>query len=99
MEIEGYKVSGKHRKYCDTGHRFDNSVGDRHAPGGDINNDNVVSIGDFNLLKGSFGRQAGEPGFNSNADFTCDGAVSAGDFNLLRNNFGRGGAPALRSEN
>jgi hypothetical protein len=62
---------------------------------GDSNNDNVVSAGDFNILRTAFGKGVGEPGYDDRADFTGDGLVSIGDFNLQRSNFGLGGAPPV----
>jgi hypothetical protein len=62
---------------------------------GDCNNDNVVNVLDFNILKGTFGKQQGDPGYDSRADFTGDNAVTILDFNLLKGNFGTGGSPPL----
>ena len=62
---------------------------------GDANNDNLVSVLDFNILKGTFGKQSGDPGYDDRADFTGDRLVSILDFNLLKGNFGMGGAPAI----
>ncbi len=58
---------------------------------GDANNDNIVSIQDFNLLKNTFGKTIGEPGYDARADFTGDRTVNIADFNLLRGNFGISG--------
>jgi hypothetical protein len=63
---------------------------------GDCNNDNVISILDFNILKGTFGKGAGDPGYDGRADFNGDNAVSVQDFNLQKNNFGQAGSPAAR---
>ena len=62
---------------------------------GDCNNDNVVSTTDFNILKGTFGKGVGVPGYDDRADFTGDQVVNTTDFNLLKNNFGQGGSPPL----
>jgi hypothetical protein len=62
---------------------------------GDANNDNVVSILDFNILKNAFGKAQGDPGYDDRADFTGDNAISILDFNLLKGNFGTAGAPPL----
>jgi hypothetical protein len=62
---------------------------------GDANNDNIVSVLDFNILKTTFGKQTGDPGYDDRADFTGDQIVSILDFNLLKGNFGIGGAPPL----
>jgi len=62
---------------------------------GDIDDDNMVNISDFNLLRNSFGRQSGDPNYNPDADFTCDSIVNIQDYNCLRANFGLGGAPPI----
>src|SRR4051794_3314127 len=59
---------------------------------GDTNGDNVVGVVDFALLKGSFGRACGSPGFDPSADFTGDCSVNVVDFALLRSHFGHGGS-------
>ncbi len=63
---------------------------------GDCNNDNIVTIADFNILRPTFGRQSGDPGYDDRADFTGDLLVNVTDFNLLRGNFGVGGSPPIR---
>ena len=62
---------------------------------GDANDDNVVSVLDFNILKGTFGKSVGDPGYDDRADFTGDQTVNVTDFNLLKVNFGQSGAPPL----
>jgi len=62
---------------------------------GDANNDNVVSSGDFTLLKGTFGKSQGQPGYHNRADFTGDTVVTSADFTLLKTNFGQGGSPPI----
>lgn len=62
---------------------------------GDANNDNSVSIADFSIMRGTFGKAFGEPGFEDRADFTEDNTVNNNDFSLLRGNFGRSGAPPI----
>ncbi len=61
---------------------------------GDANNDNCVNIGDFTIMKNSFGKSIGQPGYDARADFTGDNAVTASDFNLIKGSFGQCG-PAL----
>lgn len=64
---------------------------------GDANNDNCVSAPDFSMLKNTFGKSVGDPGYDARADFNGDDAVSVGDFSLQKNNFGICGAgPILR---
>jgi N-acetylneuraminic acid mutarotase len=62
---------------------------------GDCNNDNVISVLDFNILKATFGKGLGDPGYDGRADFTGDQLVSVTDFNLQKGNFGQGGAPPI----
>jgi hypothetical protein len=62
-------------------------------PAGDVNNDNIVDIIDFTLLRATFGRTCADSGYDGRADFTGDCLVDISDFTLLRANFGLGGAP------
>jgi hypothetical protein len=56
--------------------------------GADANNDDVVNVLDFNILKNSFG-QAGI----TLGDFDNNTVANSTDFNILKGNFGVGGAP------
>ncbi len=62
---------------------------------GDANNDNLVNIVDFNTLKISFGKQAGQPGYDDRTEFTGDQIVNIVDFNLEKRTFGLPGAPPI----
>ena len=62
---------------------------------GDCNNDNVVNSVDFTILKASFGKSVGQPGYDDRADFNGDQVVNASDFSLQRANFGIAGAPPI----
>jgi hypothetical protein len=62
---------------------------------GDADDNNVVNLFDFNIVKVSFGLGCGNPGYDRRADFTGDCAVNVGDFNPLKANFGHGGAPPV----
>jgi hypothetical protein len=62
---------------------------------GDANNDNVVDVIDFNIMKGSFGLVNGAPGFDPKGDINGDDVVDILDFNLIKGNFGQPGAPPL----
>jgi hypothetical protein len=62
---------------------------------GDCDNNNVVNTTDFNILKITFGKAQGDPGYDPRADFTNDNIVNLNDFNPLKNNFGQGGAPPV----
>jgi hypothetical protein len=54
---------------------------------GDADN-NMVNIVDFNILKNSFGKTVGDPGYDARADFNNDIIVSALDTNLHKINQG-----------
>jgi hypothetical protein len=60
---------------------------------GDCNNSNNVSSTDFNILRQTFGKALGEPGYDPRADFNRDNVANSSDFSLLRGAFGQGGAP------
>ena len=62
---------------------------------GDANNDNVVNIVDFNIIRGTFGKDVGGDGYDARADFTGDGPVNIRDYNLMRGNFGNSGVDPL----
>lgn len=62
---------------------------------GDVNDDNVVNINDFNLLRGSFAYSCGQANYDDRADLTGDCVVNVQDFNLLKRNFALSGAPPL----
>jgi plastocyanin len=62
---------------------------------GDPNDDNRVNITDFAILKLTFGKSVGDPGYDDRADFTGDQTVNASDFVLLKLNFGHDGAPPI----
>jgi hypothetical protein len=66
---------------------------------GDCNNDNVVNVSDFNILKNTFGKTQGDTGYDDRADFTGEHAVSVSDFNLQKNTFGSSGGPPLTGRN
>jgi hypothetical protein len=59
---------------------------------GDANNDNLVSVVDFSILRNTFGLGIGTPGYDDRADFNGDQVVTVQDFSLLRSNFGLTGA-------
>ena len=60
---------------------------------GDVNDDNLVDISDFTLLRATFGKTCADGGYDGRADFTGDCLVDITDFTLQRNNFGLAGAP------
>jgi len=54
----------------------------------DYNNDGVVGVADFNLLRSQFGKTSTDPSFNPVVDTDDDGAIGLPEFNLLRKEFG-----------
>jgi hypothetical protein len=64
---------------------------------GDCDNNNVINVQDFNILKNTFGQAIGDPGYDDRANFNGDGAVNVVDFNLQRPNFGTAGCSAILS--
>ncbi len=62
---------------------------------GDADDDNTISVSDFNILKQTFGKSFREPGYDDRADFTGDQRVNIADFNPLKLNFGTSGAPPV----
>jgi hypothetical protein len=63
------------------------------ARAGDVNNDNLVDVTDFTLLRATFGKGCADGGYDGRADFTGDCLVDITDFTLQRGNFGQSGAP------
>ena len=62
---------------------------------GDANDDNRITIADFNMLKLSFGFTCGDPSYDNRTDFTGDCFVNVSDFAPLKRNFGQEGAPPI----
>ena len=52
-------------------------------PTGDVNSDGVVNCTDLALVRASFGRRTGQPGFDARADVTKDGLVDARDLQFV----------------
>ncbi len=57
--------------------------------GGDADNNNIVNVSDFNILKQDFG--SGGP---KRSDFNNDNVVNVSDFNIMKTNFGQSGCLA-----
>ena len=68
------------------------SLPDVTLPGGDANNDNVVSIGDFGILINAYNTDYTTAGYDARADFNYDGVVDIADFGILVNNYNLSGA-------
>jgi hypothetical protein len=62
---------------------------------GDANNSNHVDVVDFNLLKISFGRGQGDPGYDPRTDFNGDNRTDSSDFLWVKINFSFVGSPPL----
>lgn len=58
---------------------------------GDVNGDNVVSLGDLGLLRSSYGFSTGDANFNPNADLNGNGSVTLADLGILRSHFSQSG--------
>ena len=58
---------------------------------GDANNDDRIDSSDFVLMRVSYLKSAGQPGFVDGADFNEDNTVNSSDFLLLRSNYFQGG--------
>ena len=65
-------------------------AGDALSTGGNFN---VVNASDFTVLKNTFGKSYGQPGYDARADFNNTDNVDASDFSLLKGNFGAAGCP------
>ena len=46
---------------------------------GDVNGDGIVNCTDIDIVKASFGKKAGQPGFDPRADINHDGIVNIYD--------------------
>ena len=55
---------------------------------GDANDDDRVTIVDFSILATTFGKSAGEVGYDDRGDFNGDQKITILDFSLLASNFG-----------
>ena len=75
------------------------------APGGgraeiaNGNCDNMINMKDFGVMRMSFNKSAGQPGYQTYADFNGDGSVNMADFNVLKMYFNKelGAGPAFDS--
>ena len=55
---------------------------------GDIDGNNVIGTGDFNILRAAWGSLPSSSNWNPNADLDGNGVIGTGDFNILRSNWG-----------
>jgi len=58
---------------------------------GDVNDSDAVTLSDYAILRGTFGKCTTDPGFDARADLNGSGCVTLGDYALLRANFGKVG--------
>jgi len=63
---------------------------------GDIDNNNLVSLTDFNILAGTYGRRSTDPGYDARADYDGNDTIGLGDFNLFRGSYGQAGGGPIR---
>lgn len=54
----------------------------------DVDNNGLVGLSDFNVLRLQFGKQNGDTDFDPDVDFDGNGVVGLSDFNILRSLFG-----------
>jgi hypothetical protein len=67
-------------------------------PSGDCDNNNVVNVTDFSLLRLSFGAigcPTPDPSYDDRADLNGDCLVNISDLNLMVRNYGQSGAPPV----
>ena len=60
----------------------------------DFDQDGGCGLLDFGIVKSSFGKSAGQPGYDARADMDCDGAVGLLDFGFLKAEFGTPPGPS-----
>lgn len=56
-------------------------------PNGDIDDDNAVTVFDYNVLSEAFDTVDSDWSFDPRADLDADGAITVFDYNILSNNF------------
>jgi hypothetical protein len=64
---------------------------DFYLIGGDANDSNSVNVLDLNILKGTYGKAAGQLGYDARADFNNSDSVNVLDLNILKSNYGKMG--------
>jgi hypothetical protein len=58
---------------------------------GDADDDNLVISWDFFILKATYNKAEGDPGYDDRADFSEDQAVTSADFFLMRTHYNQAG--------
>jgi len=56
---------------------------------GDVNGDGVVNAVDLSGVRNSYGKSAGQVGFDARADLNVDGVVNSVDVSVIRTNYGK----------
>jgi hypothetical protein len=56
---------------------------------GNANDDNKINIQDFGILAATYGKVAGDTGYDARADFDRNGKINIADFGLLAANYGK----------
>ena len=56
----------------------DHSLALKSMPG-DLNNDGIVNCADFAIVRGAFGKRAGQTGWDARADVVADGMIDIRD--------------------
>ena len=56
-----------------------------------MNDSDAVTLSDYAILRGTFGKCTTDPGFDARADLNGSSCVTLGDYALLRANFGKVG--------
>lgn len=62
---------------------------------GDADNNNCVSVSDFNITKNTYGRSPNDGGYDARADYNGDNVVTISDFNMLKATYGVCGEPPI----
>lgn len=62
-----------------------------HMINGDIVDDNIIDLGDFDALALAFGSEPNDSNWNIRADLNGDDVVNLGDFDIVAQNFGMEG--------
>jgi MBG domain (YGX type) len=67
------------------------TAADSYLRGGDVTQDNVINLFDYNVLRMAWPPQS----YNAQADINGDGAISFADYVLLETNWGKTGDPEV----
>ena len=62
---------------------------------GDLNEDNMIDISDYNIAKGALGTNTKSTGWNDNIDLNKDGVVNIIDLSIVAKNLGKTGSSGV----